>query len=74
MKLKDNRVTKIDPNYKEIRKLDALLTEAGRPAHVPDVLLEQDRRPARRSDHIPGGRPEPGGRRNNKRRQLRKRI
>ena len=30
MKLKDNRVTitKIDPNYKEIRKLDALLTEA----------------------------------------------
>ena len=27
MKLKDNRVTKIDPNYKEIRKLDALLTE-----------------------------------------------
>ena len=29
MKLKDNRVTKIDPNYKEIRKLDALLTEAG---------------------------------------------
>lgn len=31
MKLKDNRVTKIDPNYKEIRKLDALLTEAGIP-------------------------------------------
>lgn len=29
MKLKDNRVTitKIDPNYKEIRKLDALLTD-----------------------------------------------
>lgn len=31
MKPKDNRVTKIDPNYKEIRKLDALLTEAGIP-------------------------------------------
>lgn len=31
MKLKDNRVTKIDPNYKEIRKLDALHTEAGIP-------------------------------------------
>ena len=31
MKLKDCRVTKIDPNYKEIRKLDALLTEAGIP-------------------------------------------
>lgn len=31
MKLKDNRVTKIDPNYKETRKLDALLTEAGIP-------------------------------------------
>lgn len=42
MKLKDNRVTKIDPNYKEIRKLDALLTEAGIP-HVSDALLEQDR-------------------------------
>lgn len=31
MKLKDIRVAKIDPNYKEIRKLDALLTEAGIP-------------------------------------------
>ena len=69
MKLKDNRVTKIDPNYKEIP------THRGRnPAPVPDALLEQHRRPARRSDHIPGGRPEPGGRRNNNRRQLRKRI
>ena len=36
--------------------------------------VEQHRRPARRSDHIPGGRPEPSGQRNNKRCQLRKRI
>lgn len=74
MKLKDNRVTKIDPNYKEIRKLDALLTEAGIP-HTFQTLYWNKTGDLRGAQiNIPGGRPEPGGRRNNKRRQLRKRI
>lgn len=43
MKLKDCRVTKIDPNYKEIRKLDAPTHRGRNSAHVPDALLEQNR-------------------------------